>query len=111
MPKKIKVHNFVNCRTCFKKLTGNQTSYCSDNCKQQYRQLKTKFEKLKEKNPNLTWITWDEKDNPNEKLEWRKIKGIENQPEYKVIKKIVTKQKPKRKKTKKINHLVSSSTS
>ncbi|MCH9040659.1 MAG: hypothetical protein IIB80_00660 [Thaumarchaeota archaeon] len=94
--KKPKPPKLTNCRICFKKLLGNRREYCSDNCKQQYRELKKeRFLELKEKNPNLNMVFWNQEDNPNGKLEWKKIKGVENKTKYKIIKKIVTKKKGK----------------
>jgi len=102
VPKKNQNHKFPKCRICFRDLTGNKEQYCSDNCKQQHKQIKAKFKELKEKNPNLEFIIWKQKINkdkiPEIGLEWRNIEGIENKPEYKKIKNIVTKRKPKTKK-------------
>lgn len=94
MLEKMKV---ANCITCFRKLIRNQEKYCSDNCKQQHKQLQTKGKELTKENLNLDLIYWNQKDNPNEKLNWNKIKGKERNVK-KLIKNIVTKKKPKTKK-------------
>jgi len=97
MPKNIEPMKSANCVICFKKLTGDKMKYCSDNCKQQHRQLQTKGKELTKENLNLDLIYWNKKDNPNGELEWRTIKGKEHNVK-KPIKNIVTKKKPKSKK-------------
>ena len=94
MPKTKPLH-LEECRICFKKLSGKQREFCSDNCRNQNKQIKNKFPELKEKNPKLNMIFWNKEDNPNGKLEWKTIKGTESKPKYKIIKKIITKKKGK----------------
>ncbi len=95
MPKKEKPLKLKQCRICFKRLENKQKQFCSDNCRIQNHQIKKKFEKLEKENPNLELIFWNQTDTKGEKLNWNKIKGIENKPSYKITKKIVTRRKPK----------------
>jgi len=94
MPKNIERMILTECRICYRKLTGNKEKYCGDSCKSQDYQIRKKYEELKKNNPTLGAIFWSKKDNPNGELEWRKIKGVENNP-YKIIKNVVTKRKTK----------------
>jgi len=94
MPK-IKPLHLLTCRICFKKLLGKQREFCSDNCRIQNKQIKDKFPELQEKNPELNMIFWNQESNPDGKLDWKTIKGVENKPKYKIIKNIVTKKKGK----------------
>ncbi len=90
-----KPYKTTQCRACFKELKGKQRQYCNNpSCKMAVVELREKFTELQKENPNLKLIFWNEFDSPNEKLEWNRIKGVEHKP-YKIIKKIVTKRKPK----------------
>jgi len=85
----------TKCRMCFTQLKGKQKLFCSNSCRVQNSLIKKKFIELKKENPNLQSIFWKQTDNNDGTFSWNTIKGVENKPEYRIIKKIVTKKKPK----------------
>ncbi len=54
----IKRIKLVDCRICFKQLTGKQREFCSDSCRNENKQRKDKFHKLMLDEWDLIGISW-----------------------------------------------------